>query len=147
MIVLCLLNMGLVAGFVIQRQTNIDQEKRLAAAEATSNAEKQTENATRVGTCFSRASSGPAVQQILDGILTIANVQVDATRTAIQLQPDSDLTPARKRTVARLTKARGALLRFSDRVRVDTPTVTSCKRLAKKLGVDPELVQRVEAGR
>ncbi len=154
-IALSLINMGLVAGWVVQRQTNIEQGKELAKlqgerqervseAAADKRRREAASNAARVGTCFTRARTGPESQEIVDGLLLIVTVQLRANRNAIKVQPDSDLTETRKMTIVDLAKARRALVAFSDRTRAATPALTSCKALAKRLGVDPKVVQ--EAG-
>lgn len=113
--------------FVISRKQGHDEAVRAASTAAN--------NATQVAACFAGVKNAPVVAGFLAGQYALIDNQVLTTKAAIKVSPGDPLNKIRRASLKRLAVARFGLDALSELVAGSTPTISSCKQLASKLGV------------
>lgn len=133
--------------FSKQINSQARERERAAADVAAATAQAKIANAAQVGSCVTAWRTAPNVLRILDLLDVLASNSIIANTAALQQDPGSPLTDVRKASLRRLAPAPGTIRVFRDATLKDKRTLTECRALAKKLGVDIESFIRPKEGK
>lgn len=109
----------------------------LAEEVAKRQATQRSANTAQVAQCYQSVKNAPGVFALTDLITGIANSSITSSTQALKLQPESPLSPIRRRSVARLNAKLETAKSFLAKTRRATPTVKKCDGLASRLDVNP----------
>lgn len=116
-----------VALFFLFSKTNREESARQAV--------KHSADQAKVTACAASARSAPVLEEVLRSIRNLATNSLLTNEAALDATPANDpLTIPREQSVIRAKKAQAALGAFLARVKARTPTLASCRALARRLG-------------
>jgi hypothetical protein len=117
----------------------IVQQSKATAEHA---AERKSAATTQVGQCFSSVKNTPNVIKLLSFIKFLGDDLIAAKQNAILAQPDNPLNESRQASIDKLQDQSGVVGTFIAQTIAHAPTVASCNKLAKQLGVSPSNLNR-----
>lgn len=112
-------------------------QRNQAQADAERAAARESQAATEVSRCLQQVTSAPQVARVLRVIDLVVTNSILANEAALEADPDSDLTPVRQASLARLRPGRVELRKFIEATEEAAPTMKDCRELAVSLGIDP----------
>lgn len=117
-----------VALFVLFNRTAHEEAVRAATARSAAQAQ--------VSQCVASAKNGPLVRGFANGFRALVENQIETTQGALHVaKPHDPLIPVRERSLRRLFRAEGVAEGLVKIVDARTPSMKSCRVLARKLHV------------
>lgn len=120
-----------LAGCAVVRQTQAEAERQ-----AEEQAERKAADASTVSSCYEDVVSTPVLLSALVTLEVLATNSVAANRSAIRLEPDSELNPRRQKSLDRLEPRLPDLALLVTQTRAARKTIAECDDLGEALDVN-----------